>query len=544
MFRIHLRQCAGGLLLLVGLWPAAGWSHNESVHQRMTDYAYHALLAGAGFAEGGPMSGRLRTALGQLKAADPTITPFFAAASASRAKLRALRSGLLFDPAPCLGMPPEVVAGGLPDWQLPAAATLADQPMAKVRLPVTHLYGHGAVICAIDAGYAPNGVLATVNTGTLTTRDHTGVTLGYWAASPDKETEDWILRSTTLAALQNPVVLANVGINTTVAVSAACVLACGLFPPACAACPVLAVVAAGVVIDEISSIDASSLESEDYVGFGHFVDMKPVPASPAPFDDKPGKFMPRAGPNGLPDPIEDLVTMVFDIGGFHVNHEKSQAPKNYEIVLGTSGAIGDDFHRNSTVRTASAWQTSTVPHTQLTSVDNLAMHGYLNAKAQRGTALEARHLGWPLHALGDATVPMHAVGASGYGHRPYEDSVDAGFDGLTGAGSTLASVKTVVEVIKRAHAWRQFIQSWRSAHASTEVPVRDLIEAVAAKTRTTSNATASVFKAVGSLAYLVDKDAAIALYENTPMAAIQRNLLLEGIAAELAFLIAMTEVAP
>jgi hypothetical protein len=436
------------------------------------------------------------------------------------------------------------VAGGLPDWQLPTGSTLAEQPMSKVRLPVTVLYGHGAVICAIDAAYAPNGVLASVNAGSLTTRDHTGVTLGYWAASPDKATKDWILRSTTLEALQNPIVLANVGLETTVAVSAACVLACGLFPPACAACPVLAVVAAGVVIDEISSIDASSLDSEDYVGFGHFVDMKPVPASPAPFDDKPGKFMPRAGPNGQPDPTEDLVTMVFDIGGFHVNHDKSDAPKNYQIVLGTSGAIGDDFHRNTTLRSASAWETSTVPHTQLTSVSNLAMYGYLSAKAQRGSAVEAPHLGWPLHALGDATVPMHAVGASGYGHRPYEDSVDAVFDSLTGAATTAASVSPVAEVVKRAHAWRQFIQAWRSAHASTDVPVRDLIEAVAAKTRTTSNATASVFKAVASLAYLVDKDAAISLYENTTMAGIQRKLLLEGIAAELAFLIAITEVAP
>ncbi|MGM9489548.1 hypothetical protein [Ideonella sp. YS5] len=45
----------------------------------MTDYAYNTLLAGASFAEGGPMSARLRIALGRLKATDPTIAPFFAA---------------------------------------------------------------------------------------------------------------------------------------------------------------------------------------------------------------------------------------------------------------------------------------------------------------------------------------------------------------------------------------------------------------------------------------------------------------------------------
>ncbi len=83
--------------------------------------------------------------------------------------------------------------------------------------------------------------------------------------------------------------------------------------------------------------------SEDYVGFGHFVDVKPTPASPAFFDAKPAKLMERAGPNGIPDTTEDLVTMLFDIGGIHVNHAEAQAPKNYQIILGTSGAIGTIF---------------------------------------------------------------------------------------------------------------------------------------------------------------------------------------------------------
>lgn len=42
-------------------WPA--FAHDEPVHQRMTDYAYHVMLAAASFSEGGPMSARLRLAL-------------------------------------------------------------------------------------------------------------------------------------------------------------------------------------------------------------------------------------------------------------------------------------------------------------------------------------------------------------------------------------------------------------------------------------------------------------------------------------------------
>ena len=272
--------------------------------------------------------------------------------------------------------------------------------------------------------------------------------------------------------------------------------------------------------------------------------MKPTPASPAFFDAKPAKLMERAGPNGIPDTTEDLVTMLFDIGGIHVNRAEAQAPKNYQIILGTSGAIGDDFHRNSTSRTPSQWETPTIPHLQLTAVDNLAMFGYEEAKAKKGTVLEAKRLGWPLHALGDASVPMHAVGASGYGHRPYEDSVDMVYDALVGSESVAVSVNTVSQVVLRAFKWRKFVQDWRTLHGTSEVPVRDLVTAVAAATRQKANSQPAVFKAASSLVYIVDEDGAIASYDNPAMAAIQRDLLLEGIAAELAFLVSVTEVTP
>ena len=61
---------------------------------------------------------------------------------------------------------------------------------------------------------------------------------------------------------------------------------------------------------------------------------------------------------------------------------------------------------------------------------------------------------------------MHAVGASGYGHRPYEDAVDMVYNNLVGSSSTPASLSTVTEVLVRALKWRTFIQNWRSAHAA------------------------------------------------------------------------------
>lgn len=68
--------------------------------------------------------------------------------------------------------------------------------------------------------------------------------------------------------------------------------------------------------------------------------------------------------------------------------------------------------------------------------------------------------------------------------------------------------------------------------------------AVAANTRQKATAKPAVFQAARSLQYIVDEDAAVAGYDNPAMAAIQRDLLIEGIAAELAFLMSVTEVAP
>ncbi len=519
-------------------------AHNESVHQRMTDYAYHVLLAAAAARDGRDMSPRLRSRIDSTAKRDRAVAALLGAASLARPRLQSLKSGLPPDDTPCV-FPSFVAAvgGGVPDWHLPAQTWLIDIAMKQVRFPVTVHYGHGPVICAIDIAYQPSGVLASVNPGTLTTRDHTGVTLGYWAAAPDKAKHDWVLSSTTLGALQVPLAV-GIGVETTLAASAACILACGLFPPACVACPVLGVAAGAAAIDEITSIDASALESEDYVGFGHFIDMKPPPAGATLFDTQPGKSMLRAGPTGVPDLTEELVILAFELGGVHVNHAKSSAPSDYEIVLGASGAVGTDGHVNTTARGASQWQAPLLSHLELTAVDNLAMFGYRKARGFRGESLEVRQLGWPLHALGDAAVPMHAVGASGWGHRPYEDSVDARFDTLVAASNTAASIETVVDVLRRAAVWRTFIEARRAALGSTDVPVRDLVTAVADRTRVKADAKPQVFSDLASLAYIVDQDAAMSVYESTAMTAVQRDLLIEGIAAVLAFLVAYTEVAP
>jgi hypothetical protein len=524
-------------------FPAPAQAHNEAVHQRMTDYAYHVLLAGARFSDGSLMSDRLRIALQNLAARNPAATTFFADAARAVPRLKDLRSGLPEDPAPCThAMLVATYGGGAPQLNLPPDTTLARLPMGKVPMPITIHYGTGGSVCAIYEAWNPSGVLAAVNPGTYTTRDHTGLTLGHWAAAPDRQVKDWVLSSTTLLTLQNPVVVGGIGAGVTVAVAVLCGLACGLLPILCLLCPFLAVGAGGAVIDEITSIDADSLEHKDFVGLGHFVDMKPTPPGTTFFDVKPAKFPLRAGPGGAPDLVEQLTMALYELAGIHVNHAESDAPKHYEIL--GPGPNGADFHPNTTHRDAVAWESPTLTHQQFTPVDNLGMFGYGQAKGLRGTEDEASRLGWPLHALGDASVPMHAVGASGFGHRPYEDSVDAVYDELVGSADLGRSIDTVIQVLSRALKWRKLVQDWRALHGTKEVPVRDLVTALAETARQKADAQPAVYKPLGSLQYLVDEDAAIASYDNSSMAAVQRDLLIEGIAAEVAFLLSYTEVAP
>ncbi len=73
-----LSKFVAAILSLALAMPGAAHAHNESVHQRMTDYAYHVLLAGARFSQHGPMSERLRIALQLLELSNPGLTAFFA----------------------------------------------------------------------------------------------------------------------------------------------------------------------------------------------------------------------------------------------------------------------------------------------------------------------------------------------------------------------------------------------------------------------------------------------------------------------------------
>src|SRR5262245_50754625 len=242
----RLRQLVALLVALVSNTAAPVWAHNERVHQLITDYAYHVALAMSQFP---PSSGTqppvLLNELAALLTEHPELGTFYVAAHAAVPKLRALPSGLPEEHKPCIdvGLIPLVhfKANAMLDWLLPAKLSLEQRPLSAVIYPVAANYNAENVACGIDKHYEPGGALTAINPGTkstspptpletFTSRDHTGVTLGYWAAGPDRELEDWVFRSTMLEDFQNPAVLAAIAVGTTGLVSLGCVLACGVFP--------------------------------------------------------------------------------------------------------------------------------------------------------------------------------------------------------------------------------------------------------------------------------------------------------------------------
>jgi hypothetical protein len=539
------------------------FAHNERIHQAMTDYAYHLALAMAQVGGPGNANNALVSELATLLTT-PGMADFMASAAVAVPKLRNLPSGLADDPVPCLPWtPPGKLLGLHPDWLL-SNGSLAIQPMRTVVYPVTVRYLFKNGNCAIDIDYRPVGSTILMNPATGTTeldklrsRDHTGVTLGYWAAGPDRELGDWRFRSSLLETLSSPYIKIPAGLGASSLAGAACAIACGLFPPSCAICPVVAFEAGSTVIDGIDELYATTTENEDYIGLGHHIDLKTLPTGSETFDQKPGKFMERAGPTGVPDLFEEAIMALFDLLGLHVRHD-SQGPMRYQIaVAGTDNA---DFHADTVFRSSSAWGTPTGAHIQYTPVDNLALWGWNEFRAAKVDDPDsdppfnpsaAPRLGAILHALGDAVSPMHTNGATGFGHRPYEESVDNKWEELVFAtadvsrpGAFALSLRQAREIVSRALVWRQFILEWRAATGKPlDMPVRDLVTRLARQIRTKSASQSGVFNAGSSLVFqFVSEPNAISAYDGAAMTAFQRDTVLDGIAATLAVLISSTEV--
>jgi hypothetical protein len=386
--------------------------------------------------------------------------------------------------------------------------------------------------------------------------------LGFWAQHPDELIDDWHLASpfSSITNTLKTFTEVNLAAGGTAFVSLSCMFACITAPITCQVCVQKTSKLVGASIETVSSLpDLSDWKDEMFTGMGHHIDMKPTALGVSAFDDRHGFFTDDSGPIHLRDSLETALTALSDAIGLRVKFDASDGPKNYEISLPGSG----DFHANSVHRGISEWDAQSMPHTQFTPLDNLAMFGWQKFEALAGAgsvpapgiakdqSKAAEFLGYPLHALGDATVPMHVVNTLGWGHRPYEDALENMLldpkTPLLAENNEIAQVNLIDDILGRALTFRSMITDWRNAHPTlkNEVPVRDLVTAVAAGTFQKAMARAGeIFDSNVSLAYLIEKDNATAFYETANRRAIYLDLMEDGIAAEIAFLASAMEVMP
>lgn len=561
-----------GRLILAGAVTLAqtgiGYSHDRDVHDKMTDVAYEIMLA---VTTNHPTASSLPVIFQHLTnlEAVPGMTQFYSDMTKAVQKLRVLPSAL---PAPqntaCLNENTINAVGLSPDWKIPANSTLANMPMSQVAFAVTSDFMQVNGDCNIDGTWQPGGggiYLASNPSGPM--QDRTGNVLGFWAQHPDEKIDDWHLYSPAGGTLNAVKTMTEAGLaaGATALVSLGCSVAC-MIPFACLFCITKTSEAADSVVTAVDHLpDFTDWADLQFTGMGHHVDMKPFLPGIPKFDDNHGFYTDDPGPFHTRDSMEALLTASSDLLGLRVKFDPSLGPKNYQTELAAPG----DFDPNSVLRSLNDWEAQTWPHTQFTPVDNLALFGWQQFEAMAGAgsfaapgvsmmrSVATQHLGWPLHAIGDATVPMHVTNTAGWGHRPYEDAVAHmllpqanGDTPLLSENDPNMQAANVDVILKRALVFRKMISDWRAAHPAMvhEVPVRDLVTAVGSSTFQKSIAQAnSIFDSGVSLLYMVDSNAATSAYDNPNNPAIRNislDLMLDGIAAEIAFLTSAMEVLP
>ena len=280
------------------------------------------------------------------------------------------------------------------------------------------------------------------------------------------------------------------------------------------------------------------MTGEKWVGLWHHVNVEP--GGSHEFDDHQGSFLEEAGPFPILDPVDLVLMAAFDAVGLSVDHDASRGVERYQALR------PDDGLPATRPRGKGGWQQTTVPHVPFEPVDNLAYYGWRRFREEPDHPV--RYLGWPLHAIGDAIVPMHVAGTAAWGHRPFEDSQVNLWPAVrlehSGDGDQRAFVERILE--------RALIEDWRLREGRpTDVPVRLLVTELALDTRTYSldqdrlSAGGWPYSITASTHYLLDITAANRAYEaKDPNGNRVRPLFEDGIGATIALLVAAADSLP
>jgi len=429
-----------------------------------------------------------------------------------------------------------------PNWD--NGGDFSKMPLDLVRYPIALDYESGND-CGIQLKWSPGTAYQYFNKN-----DYSGTVLGYWAQYPDSLLDDFHVgvKPTSaggMSAINEGLALAGAVPAATVWVPVKCAWKClkslATFSPSdCGDCCKDAInTGANTARDIVSGAESiipivGDIKNDAIVGMSHHIN---VPLDNTDYDDLSGLLISRAGPLGVPGALEAAAIALADATGATVRYDDSAAPKNYEVQNAQDGSP------NSRHRNAGDWEFLPFVHTPMPPVDNLGWYGLQKFGAQPGP--NTKFLGFALHAIGDATVPMHVAGAFGWGHRPYEDAVSALHHDLLAADRQTEPHRVNTILLPRSEAYYKIISDWRTAHPenATGVPLRALVTAVAKTSWSVAKSDPSLFNDALSVAYLSPaQDAAILAY--TLKKPVMQQLVDEAVAASIAFLVATGEVLP
>ena len=188
-----------------------------------------------------------------------------------------------------------------------------------------------------------------------------------------------------------------------------------------------------------------------------------------------------------PSGIDQAIMLSGDLLFLNLDASESNGCSRYEITEDETS-----FPRPSDDRADWSWQSETIGHTQYSPIDNFALFGHMRLQSSISEGkFGIGGMGWPLHAIGDVTVPMHVVGTTGWGHRPWEDFIDDTWGPLmfetcsihepancpiTGpkTGLRLDQLKQAKRILQLGFRWYEFLVG--------HPDLRDFITAIAGET--------------------------------------------------------------
>lgn len=297
-------------------------------------------------------------------------------------------------------------------------------------------------------------------------------------------------------------------------------------------------------------LDLDVTDNSTFGGLPHFIHIEGDAGQPRNyFDDRRGMWYEGSGPYTFPGAFDLGIMVLAEKSGAVLDHDPGSDDKHalaidrYDLGAG----VGDHHPEERHKRSGWEWNRETLGHTQMTPLDNFAYFGWKQFREDPQHSV--KFLRWPLHAIGDATVPMHVTTTTGWGHRAYEDAFNQKLASLRLLdASNTAQLAQAHGILAQAYEVRQFILDWRARHGeTTDVPMRDLVTRLAKDTLDSVEALSELHPNTDwycdscSIGYLANEAGATSHYTDDAHVDNMRVLYRKAVAYSLAFLVSAGE---